>query len=194
MARLPSHLFILSQKGTFMRHKKRSSPPRISNRQSRTFLSYYRLRYKGLCRSITSSLRRAGLYRPRKYLGEKMKPERTEKPWPRQIWEAHRLLVTCAVISSVLLVVFSALQMSGSPILNLSVQWILVAGVPLLVALVADGYIRDIKIHRFEVGINQTRQNVESAVETRELRSEGGDEIPGKFENMKPYIDWAEIS
>jgi hypothetical protein len=119
-----------------------------------------------------------------------MKPKMTEKPWPRQIWEAHRLLVTCAVISSVLLVLFSALQMRGSPILNLSVQWILVAGVPLLVALVADGYIRDIKIHRFEVGINQTRQNVESAVEKRELRSESGDEIPGKFENIKPYIDW----
>jgi hypothetical protein len=105
----------------------------------------------------------------------------------KKIWETHRLLVTCSVISSVLLVVFSTLQMRGSPILNLNVQWIVVAGVPLLVALVADGYIKYMKFHIVECGINQTKQNVESAVEKSELRRQGGDENPGDFEKIKPY-------
>jgi hypothetical protein len=87
-------------------------------------------------------------------------------------WETHRLLVTCSVISSVFLVVFSALQMR----------------------LLAGGYIREAKFLNFAVGMNQTKQNVESAVEKGELRSQGGDDIPGKFENIKPYIDLAEIS
>jgi hypothetical protein len=34
---------------------------------------------------------------------------------------------------------------------------------------------------------------VEYDVKNRELRSQGGDEIPGKFENIKPYIDWQKL-
>jgi hypothetical protein len=55
-------------------------------------------------------------------------------------------------------------------------------------------YIREAKFLNLAVGMNQTKQNVESAVEKGELRSQGGDDIPGKFENIKPYIDLAEIS
>ncbi len=106
------------------------------------------------------------------------------------IWKTHRLLVTCSVISIVLLVIFSTLQMRDSPILNLNVQWILVAGVPLMVALVAGGYIHHLKFPIIEFGISQTRQNIEYAVEKGELRSQGGDAIPGDFENIKRYIDW----
>jgi hypothetical protein len=80
--------------------------------------------------------------------------------------------------------------MRGSPILNLNLQWVVVAGVPLLVALVAGGYIRRFKFPGIDMEANLIKQNVESAVENSELRRQAVKEIPGDFEKIKVYIDW----
>jgi hypothetical protein len=111
----------------------------------------------------------------------------------KAMWDTHGLLVTCSVISIVLLVVFFALQMRGSPILSLNLQWILVAGVPLVVALVAGGYVKRLKLPGdLEIDLQQklTQQNVESAVEDERFSGQDVKQIPGEFEKIKPYVDW----
>jgi hypothetical protein len=80
--------------------------------------------------------------------------------------------------------------MRGSPILNLNLQCVVVAGVPLLVALVAGGYIRRFKFPGVDMEASVIKQNVESAIENSELRRQAVKEIPGDFEKIKLYIDW----
>jgi len=53
--------------------------------------------------------------------------------------------VSCFLISIVLLVVFLYLQYLEARILSLETRWLLVAGAPLLVALLAGGYIKKFK-------------------------------------------------
>ena len=59
--------------------------------------------------------------------------------------KSHLLLAVGSGISILLLIIFSILQAFDSAILKLNSQWILVAGAPLLVALVAGGYIKKFK-------------------------------------------------
>lgn len=63
----------------------------------------------------------------------------------REVFEEHRLLVVCAVISAVLLTAFSAMQYYGCEILKLESKWLAIAGVPLLIALFGGGYITRFK-------------------------------------------------
>lgn len=57
----------------------------------------------------------------------------------------HGILGWCFVISIVLLTVFLYLQYLGARILTLETRWLVVAGVPLLIALIAGGYIKKFK-------------------------------------------------
>lgn len=63
----------------------------------------------------------------------------------KRIWEEHSILIVSSFLSLILLIMFVVLQSKNSQILDLNTRWVLVAGVPLLVALVAGGYIRKFK-------------------------------------------------
>jgi len=62
-----------------------------------------------------------------------------------KLWQEHTLLIACFGISLVLFFIFAILQLTNSEIMKLSAQWLFVAGVPLLLALVAGGYIGKFK-------------------------------------------------
>jgi CBS domain-containing protein len=57
----------------------------------------------------------------------------------------HGTLIACCAVSILLLVVFAILQTNGSKIMDMGTQWLLVAGVPLLIALIVGGYITKFK-------------------------------------------------
>lgn len=63
----------------------------------------------------------------------------------KRIWEEHSILIVSSLISLALLIMFVVLQGKNSQILNLNTRWVVVAGVPILVALVAGGYIKKFK-------------------------------------------------
>ncbi len=59
--------------------------------------------------------------------------------------KAHGLLLVCIFLTMLLLSVFLLLHYTKSELLNLHTKWILIAFAPLLVALIAGGYIRKFK-------------------------------------------------
>lgn len=63
----------------------------------------------------------------------------------KKFWRNHYVLIVCSLISVSLLVVFAILQHHESHVLKLNTQWILVAGVPILIALLVGGYIKKFK-------------------------------------------------
>ncbi len=68
-----------------------------------------------------------------------------------RFWKNHRLLAVCLLLSLVLLVALVALQLRDSPVLQLEAKWLLVAGVPMLVALIVGGYVTNFKGFGFEL-------------------------------------------
>lgn len=62
-----------------------------------------------------------------------------------KLWQEHTFLIACSGISLALFSIFAILQLTNSEIMKLGTQWLFVAGVPLLIALVAGGYIGKFK-------------------------------------------------
>jgi len=62
-----------------------------------------------------------------------------------KLWHDHMILLICLMISGLLLIVFLLLQWMESPILVLEGKWLILAGVPVLVGLIAGGYIKKFK-------------------------------------------------
>lgn len=69
----------------------------------------------------------------------------------------HKILVRCLLISIALLVVFFYLQYYDSKVLSLEAKWLVVAAVPLLIALFAGGYIK--KFKGFGIELESLLQN-----------------------------------
>ncbi|MGH1358657.1 MAG: CBS domain-containing protein [Burkholderiaceae bacterium] len=63
----------------------------------------------------------------------------------QKLWKQHTFLVLCVGVSAFLLLLFFRLQYDGSPILGLKSQWLIVAGVPLLLGIIAGGYVKTFK-------------------------------------------------
>jgi len=62
-----------------------------------------------------------------------------------KFWVQHTSLAIGAVISIFFLVTFLTFQYNQSEMLKLESRWLLVAGVPLLAALIVGGYIKSFK-------------------------------------------------
>jgi len=62
-----------------------------------------------------------------------------------KFWSQHTALTIGAVVSVVLLATFLLFQYNDSIVLKLESRWLLVAGVPLLAALIVGGYIKSFK-------------------------------------------------
>lgn len=62
-----------------------------------------------------------------------------------RLWSQHTALVIGAIVSITLLGIFLFLQYNDSSVLNLESRWLMVAGVPLLAALIVGGYIKSFK-------------------------------------------------
>jgi hypothetical protein len=61
------------------------------------------------------------------------------------IWNEHRLLIICSILSLGMLIVLAILQYHGSDILKLEAKWLAISGSPVLVALFGGGYINRFK-------------------------------------------------
>lgn len=57
----------------------------------------------------------------------------------------HGALIICCAVSIILLGVFVILQANSSKVMEMGTQWLFVAGVPLLIALIVGGYITKFK-------------------------------------------------
>jgi len=62
-----------------------------------------------------------------------------------KFWKQHTSLVIGAIISIVFLIGFLLFQYNLSEILKLETRWLIVSGVPILVALIIGGYIKSFK-------------------------------------------------
>ncbi|ODB92812.1 hypothetical protein A3197_20795 [Candidatus Thiodiazotropha endoloripes] len=69
-----------------------------------------------------------------------------------KFWSHHTALVIGAIVSIVLLATFLLFQYNESNVLKLESRWLLVAGVPLLAALIVGGYIKSFKGFGVELG------------------------------------------
>lgn len=61
------------------------------------------------------------------------------------IWEGHTVFVIGATVSIIFLIVFFSFQHNKAEVLNLETRWLIVSGVPILVALIIGGYIKSFK-------------------------------------------------
>jgi hypothetical protein len=62
-----------------------------------------------------------------------------------KIWREHMILLICCLVAVLLLVLFGLLKWLGSSVLNLEAKWMIIAGVPILIGLIAGGYIKKFK-------------------------------------------------
>ena len=99
-----------------------------------------------------------------------------------KFWRENSLLVVCTIFSIVLLSVFSALQIIDSSILKLETKWLLISGAPLLVALIAGGYIAKFKGFGIEL-----ESKLNSPVKTLTLKAT--DVIAGIAGDNKQSVD-----
>lgn len=102
-----------------------------------------------------------------------------------KVWQKHNLLVVGSGISLLLLAVFAVLQYIGSTVLQLNTQWLFVAGIPLLFALIAGGY-----IHKFKGFGIELESRLKSPVRTLSLIATDAliELIGGEKESVR-YLD-----
>lgn len=63
----------------------------------------------------------------------------------KKLWEEHTLLLAGCGISICLFAVFAILQATDSPVMKIRIQWLFIAGTPILVSMLAGGYIAKFK-------------------------------------------------
>ena len=88
-----------------------------------------------------------------------------------KFWTQHTALAIGAIVSTALLAVFLLFQHNQADVLKLESRWLLVAGVPLLAALIVGGYIKSFKGFgvELEASLNKPVTNLElSATEAME--------------------------
>ncbi len=99
-------------------------------------------------------------------------------------WSQHTALVIGAVISIALLSIFFLFQYNDSSVLNLESRWLLVAGVPLLAALIVGGYIKKFKGFgvELEASLSKPVTNIELTA------TEAMDEVVGDEKRSVDYL------
>lgn len=101
-----------------------------------------------------------------------------------KFWSNHTALVIGALVSIVLLATFLLFQYNESNVLKLESRWLLVAGVPLLAALIVGGYIKSFKGFgvELEASLSKPVTNVELSA------TEAMDEIIGDEKRSIDYL------
>jgi len=99
------------------------------------------------------------------------------KKYINKLWTQHTALAIGTVTSIVFLVTFLVFQYNQSEVLKLESRWLLVAGVPLLAALIVGGYIKSFKGFgvELEASLSKTVTNIDLAA-TEAMEEVSGDE------------------
>lgn len=102
-----------------------------------------------------------------------------------KFWSKHTVLAIGAIVSISLLTVFLLFQYNDSNVLNLESRWLMVAGVPLLAALIVGGYIKSFKGFgvELEASLSKPVTNIELAA------TEAMHEVVGDEKRSIHYLD-----
>lgn len=102
----------------------------------------------------------------------------------KKLWTNHTFLVSSSLASVLLLSFFLILQISTPEILKIDTKWLIVAGLPLLFALIVGGYIKTFK----GFGIELETQLKTSIAESELLTTDTLIELPEDEKQSHQYL------
>lgn len=102
-----------------------------------------------------------------------------------KILEKHGLLISCIILSLLLFAVLVVLQARHASILNLETKWLLFSGVPILIALIAGGYIK--KFKGFGIEVEALLKNPVKKVDL--ITADAAEELPSDEKRSMMYLE-----